>query len=385
MKTLTLLLATLIVAITPGCSKNSTPADTSGANSNAPAQAASAAASLQPGSPAPVNAQAGNSASPDASQASSQAHGSNPSSDKDAALTTQLSGMWTTRVESIHSYMGLGDGHEMIMNIVPTTGTDKKVVWKGTWTVEGGKLIQNITQTSDGNANQLGTYTSEISSVSDKTLELTVRSGDKVHTYLYTKVPMQDAISSLTSPSNPSPSTQTQAAEDAAPQANAQDRPSAGNSGNAIEPFMEESRYVATNNLDKIMFDINKPAQVKLVVDIDDRVPIDVVVLPLKATYAQYTNLVFNIGMQEGAEALATFAALLGDNTNYKTDTRNRITEADLFNLPLSKKGAYVHYESDWTELKPGSYTVFLDNMGNFTPTRGDAPVKLAVYAVADQ
>ncbi|VVQ23668.1 hypothetical protein [Pseudomonas fluorescens] len=148
--------------------------------------------------------------------------------------------------------------------------------------------------------------------------------------------------------------------------------------GENIEPALNYSFYVATETMERFTFTAHKRLKAAMIMDIDNTVPLDVVVLPGKWTDEEYTNLLSAIGYEE---AQVLIEKTLGKGARMTPPDPNMLTSADIFTMPLSKKGAYVHWESGWQALDEGTYTVFLDNQGNFSPTRGDAPVRLLIYS----
>jgi hypothetical protein len=144
----------------------------------------------------------------------------------------------------------------------------------------------------------------------------------------------------------------------------------------AINPprlLSDETYYVATKEESLVTFKLPKPAEVALVIDIDNQVPLDIVLWPGPLTETQYANMKVNIGMGQMGDVLRTIS---GDNSK----PGKKFTEADLFFHPQSKRGAYGHRETAWFPYDAGTSTIVLDNSGDLTTTRGDAPVRVQIW-----
>lgn len=148
---------------------------------------------------------------------------------------------------------------------------------------------------------------------------------------------------------------------------------------NQSATIIDSKLYVPAEDVKRIAFVINKPAQARLILDIDNDVPLDIVTLAGNVSIAGY-------GMVTAARVMGSVSKALGNDDAGNSDDKDDVkTYAELFTAPLSKEAAYQHYESEWADLKPGEYTVFLDNSGDNTPSRGDAPVHALVQVRASQ
>ena len=93
-------------------------------------------------------------------------------------------------------------------------------------------------------------------------------------------------------------------------------------------------------------------------------VPLDIVAFSGKISREQW------VIAATGGETISLLAALFGGQS-----------QSDVFATPLSKKAAFRMFESPWAKAEPGQYTVILDNTQAYTPSRGDAFVKLELYS----
>lgn len=135
----------------------------------------------------------------------------------------------------------------------------------------------------------------------------------------------------------------------------------------------DETYYVATKEESLVTFKLPKAAEVAFVIDIDNQVPLDIVIWPSALTETQYTNMKVSIGMSQMGDVLRTIS---GDNSK----PGEKFTEAELFFHPQSKRGAHGHRETTWFPYDAGTSTIVLDNSGDFTTTRGDAPVRVQIW-----
>ncbi|WP_420992394.1 hypothetical protein ACKI2N_030155 [Cupriavidus sp. 30B13] len=143
-----------------------------------------------------------------------------------------------------------------------------------------------------------------------------------------------------------------------------------------VRTLLADSYYIATSDFQILRLSLSRAADIKIAVSIDPPVPIDMVVMPFKLTAANYTNLLINMGLDQ----MCPFLSMLANDRD-KPDCSKTLSEQELFSMvSLSKKGVFAAYETRWVRLDAGEYSVVLDNGGNFTATRGDAPVQIAIY-----
>ena len=129
-------------------------------------------------------------------------------------------------------------------------------------------------------------------------------------------------------------------------------------------PELSHESYVASEDADVFHFVVNHPSKVKLRVMIEGDVPLDIVAFSGKISREQW------VIAATGGETISLLAALFGGQS-----------QSDVFATPLSKKAAFRMFESPWAKAEPGQYTVILDNTQAYTPSRGDAFVKLELYS----
>jgi hypothetical protein len=277
----------------------------------------------------------------------------------DDELTRKLPGLWRLHTDGVDMYCELLPGHQLTITF-KKGNTD--VVQRGTWEVKDGAYIENIASSSDGDKSTLGVSKTQIKSVTDREWQIS----DDGKAFVLSRASAIDLASN--SQGNSSSASEQQSTGKPEPAADA-----------PLKPFLTRSYYVATTQVEHFNFTVTKRSKVDLIIDIDNTVPVDVIVFPFNVSEDKYANLLMNMGMEEGQKMIAT---LFGNDARLTPPDKHALTEADLFALPLSKKGAYGHYESDWQVLAPGTYTVFVDNEGSFTPTRGDAPIRVTMYGV---
>lgn len=140
----------------------------------------------------------------------------------------------------------------------------------------------------------------------------------------------------------------------------------------AEPPIFDENYYVPEKHVLRLEFVLNRTATVQLAVDAEG--PLDLVVLPSDVALDDYTNLSQHI--QSGG---------LNEVLNNILQTKSQPlkiepTQEAVFASPLSKRGAYGHYQRT-ASLPAGRYAIFLDNLGTFTPSRGDVGLKLQLLA----
>ncbi|WP_310571899.1 hypothetical protein [Gemmatimonas sp.] len=126
-------------------------------------------------------------------------------------------------------------------------------------------------------------------------------------------------------------------------------------------------RYIATEDAEAFGFTIPAPMLVQVLVEVNGDVPLDVVATQESITKEQWL-LVAPVG--EFSEALDGVAG-----------TKNA---QSVFGNSLSKKGAFRRFESPWVRVVTGPLVVIIDNTSAYTPTRGDAAVRLTLRSRAE-
>lgn len=130
------------------------------------------------------------------------------------------------------------------------------------------------------------------------------------------------------------------------------------------QPFLRrDGMYVPAGDAEVMTFTVNLPTNLKLLVEIEGDVPLDVLFLPGQVSKAQW---LFDAA---ATDVMAPFDLLAGGSPDAR------------FQGALSKRGAFRQFESQWGTAEPGDYTIILDNTAAFTPERGDAVVRVDVFA----
>ncbi len=288
----------------------------------------------------------------------------------DSSLTKALVGSWYeketrpdgTQPEGISTY--LANGHALFAVIFKDKGLATLVSMEGTWSIKDGALVVKL---------ESATFGKEALPLKD----LPILKPDKIlritqDEFVY--VDSEDGKTKVATKTNNIPLRfieQSNASESSLVTATPSKDP--------ITPqaILNETYYVATKEFQLIQFKLSAASHVAMVTAIDDSVPIDIVVLPFSLTEIQYSNIVMAIGFGEAEELLESIG--LGDQTHAKAS--KKIRESDLFESPLSKKGAYGQRTTEYHLLRSGTYTIVLDNSGNFTPSRGDVPMRIQLFA----
>ena len=296
-------------------------------------------------------------------------------SSRDAELERGIVGVWQAaespevEVEVVIDYR---PGHESYYTWRSKADGTKNSA-NGTWSIKNGVITEKLEKWSLSDQPPPTLHT-EIMSL--KANELITRGEPGKHPDVYRRLSLT-GDSSITSPpehvsdaSVPQAPPPTPAAPNPAPAQVQAASPRA---------FFDETVYVPTKEHAHLTFNIDRKASVLMLIDIDNQVPVDIVTLPTKWTAQNYENLKMSIAMGEASEMMSQ---LFGKEATeqYLPKNTTGINETSLFAFPLSKRGAYGHLEVR-AELEPGAYTLFLDNTEDFTPTRGDAPVRVQLYA----
>jgi hypothetical protein len=260
-------------------------------------------------------------------------------------------------------------------------GDGQSLVLRGTWTVEKGRLLIDMLAAPE--IEFKGAHEDEaITSVSKTSLTLT-DSDPKEQPEVMERVsqiaaedqkPLVKAQQDAAAPAKG----QVQAQAPAQAPAQAAPAPAPAAVVPDVHLLYKESHFVAEKTRVVIPLHISKEVSVKVSARIDQPVPIDLVVLPFKVTEDEYDNLTTAVALHEAKKDNYT---LFGDSSLLGKPSKKDFTERDLFLWSGSKKGAYGEYESEWDTYPAGDYTIVLDNSGDITPSRGDAPVQIAVWA----
>ena len=131
-----------------------------------------------------------------------------------------------------------------------------------------------------------------------------------------------------------------------------------------LAPELSREIYVASEDADVYHFVVKHPSKVRLRAMIEGNVPVDIVTSSGKYSREQW------VMAATSGETLSLLATVFGGQSL-----------PDVFATPLSKKAAFRVFESPWVDTEPGEYTVILDNTQAYTPSRGDAVVRLELYS----
>ena len=115
--------------------------------------------------------------------------------------------------------------------------------------------------------------------------------------------------------------------------------------------FMDENRYVVRGDVAIFHFSVTGNAMITMVIDVENGAPVDIFGTKGKLSVENY----------------------LGDQRVINNDQ-------SVFDEPASKQGVYKSYKVSFAAEK-GEYSIVVDNTDAFTPTRGDAAVKLKLYS----
>jgi hypothetical protein len=300
----------------------------------------------------------------------------------DAELARGLGGVWQTSApRDIVVVIDYRPGHVSYYTW-RSASNGKKVTANGTWSIKNGVLVETIQKWSLPDQAP-PTTRAEILSVKADELIMRGEPGkgpDVLRRLSVTEdgnaTSLAENASNASAPPTPEPApSATTPAPAAVPPAPAPE-PAPATSPQA---FIDETVYVPSKEHAHLNFDVKRKATVLMLVDIDNQVPVDIVLLPAQLSAQHFENLKMNIGIGEASDMMSQ---LFGSEVTeqYLPKNTSGINENTLFTFPLSKRGAYGHFEAR-AELAPGAYTLFLDNTEDFTPTRGDAPVHVRMYA----
>jgi hypothetical protein len=134
------------------------------------------------------------------------------------------------------------------------------------------------------------------------------------------------------------------------------------------EPFVlfDQIVYVTQGEAYSYGVNVKMPAEIQVVAEIDSKSPIELRIYEGLISATAYA-ISQDREMQTIGRALDKLAGA-------------EQPESPKPVLTYIKEGAYRHFETDWIAVKPGEYSVIVDNTGsNSTPSRGDAPVRLQV------
>ena len=131
-----------------------------------------------------------------------------------------------------------------------------------------------------------------------------------------------------------------------------------------LAPVISHELYVASQDAEVVHFVVERASRVKMRLVIEGDVPVDVVATQGKVSREQWM-----------------MAAAVGETLSILTVFSDDQAQPDMFAAPLSKKAAFRVFESPWVAAQPGEYTIVLDNTKVYTPSRGDAIVKLELYS----
>ncbi|MFM0226626.1 hypothetical protein [Paraburkholderia dipogonis] len=286
----------------------------------------------------------------------------------DTVLRERIIGLWHLKKDGDSYYMDLTPSSDFKMTLV-SDGTS--LVLRGTWKVAQGRLL--IDTLAAPEVEVKANHDDEaITSLSKTSLTL-ANSDPKEAPTVYERVTQIAAeddkplVSQQASASAPQVKAQAQAVAPA---------PAAAEP--AVHLLLQQSHYVPEKQRVVIPLHISKDVNVKISLRIDQQVPIDLVIVPFKVTDVGYDNLLNGVAFHEAQKSLYE---MFGDDSVYGKPSKKDFSEADLFLWPGAKKGAYGEFESDWGEYPASDYTIILDNSGEITPSRGDAPVQIAVWA----
>lgn len=277
----------------------------------------------------------------------------------DARMAAKLPGLWKAEAQGITVYCDYFADYRFSCTIEQAS---QKNTEQGTWRFERGDFILTTTQVSDLDQARLGVERAKVLFINDREFQFSAQVQGEAFTVSMLRVSAAGTASAVP------PVTQQ-------PGTVAAQKPQ---TDTTTKDSLSYSFYIPQEGLESFSFTLNGRQNVALALVIDNTVPLDVLVFPGKITKQQYNHLVMTVGLEEGQDAMEE---ILGKGARLTPKDPNVPRADDLFSLPLSKKGAYVNWQSEWQVLDAGTYTVFLDNSGNFSPSRGDAPVQVGVYS----
>ncbi len=300
------------------------------------------------------------------------------STTSDSELRERVTGLWfgkDDRDGTVTSmYMDLTASDD-----VKLTGSSKEgdFVYRGTWKVDKGHLVVDI-PAAPGTVDKPIHMDYPINVVSKSSLTLVDTDQNNAPETFERATQIPEGFGKTVGQAKGESQPQAQQA----PARTAVAAPTTSAATTDVEPdvhlLYQQSHYVVEKERVVIPLHITRDENVKVSVKIDQPVPIDLIVLPWKETAAGYEKIIEGLAINE---AQKENWALFGKDSLLGKPEKGAMTTAHLFLWPGSKKGAYGEYTSEWSPYPADEYTIILDNSGEITPTRGDAPVQIAVWA----
>jgi hypothetical protein len=243
----------------------------------------------------------------------------------------------------------------------------------GKWFLTGTKL----TTTNDKEA---GTSSDEVIKADESTLILKDLDAPEHKITEFTRhkgpIPGVVAVSLANSKLTPSPATGSDKPVPAPGTANAPKPPA-----DLVRQLLDDYRLVESKDVARYTLTLDQALRVRVVLDIEDNTPIDVMLLSAKAA-ERYDAMKSAVAANEADKAIDMLGAMFGKEEADKFKTGSTFTEADFYNRPMSRKAAHRHYETEGI-LQAGQYVLFLDNSGDIAKTLGDASVHLQIFTRA--
>lgn len=275
---------------------------------------------------------------------------------RDAALTEALIGTWThsdpdddgTLLDTVTYYAA---DRTLSVTVANRKNPPGRAAATGEWSITHGFLTYRLAGAGVDKSQSSGAY--EILRL-DKG-QLVYIDGDDKKTKIATRA-RDGVFATLAAPATPAaPAPPTVAAVTPAAEPT---------------PFVDETIFVAGEDAQSYGIRLDSAVQVRLSIDIAEKVPVNVVFQRGKVTPEEY---LMGLGVQMACQLIS-----IGEAKSTKGSDCG-----DPFASRLSKRAAYGSFASPWVTLPAGAYTVILDNSGQVSPSRGDAPLRLRVYTKA--
>lgn len=282
----------------------------------------------------------------------------------------QLIGTWVTYLSingtEVDSYVEFKRDHNVVKHYVTAAGTEEE---SGTWQLSENKLamVDKDKQSSVG----------EIVSVDDKTL--VVRDRDTTLTFNRHTTQIPDHVAKVVGRASYQFDTASDAKTQGGEKNAATERPAPpaptpnAPASQTLSRVLDDYRLVPTGQHIEYALNVEWPMAVRVVLDIEEQVPLDVVVLPKGKR--SYDDIQAQISNGEADELIDMLGKVFGEDTSKFKIGGPTFKRSDLFRHSLSRQSAYRHYEAT-ADLPVGQYMLVLDN----STDRGDASAHIQIF-----